>query len=244
MRALVPAALLAMLAASGARAEDAPYGSLDFSRLTQQQSDFFWRRLRSLAIEEAVLSYCGQPDDFEKEAKQGIHACVTKEALGKAEAFFKAEEMTALASLHERKASCRGKAEAKRGWLGVEIKPNAKGALVTAAMAGSPAAAADLKAGDVISSVNGQPVDGPKQLSAKIRALAPGVTVALGLLRDGAAREASVKLGGMAFDADGQTALDMPALMVSSRQDLKAIAGAVTDMCVKCKTSVWAMFCR
>lgn len=244
MRALILAALLTVIAAAAARAEDAPYGSLDFSRLTPQQSEFFWRRLRSLAIEEAVLSYCGQPDDFEKQAKQGIRACVTAAALGKAEAFFKAEELVALASLRERKASCRGKPEAKRGWLGVEIKPDAKGALVTAAMAGSPAASADLRAGDVISSVNGHAIDGPKQLSAKIRALAPGATVALGLLRDGAARQASVKLGGMSFDADGETALDMPALMVSSRQDLHAIAGAVTDMCAKCKTSVWAMFCR
>jgi C-terminal processing protease CtpA/Prc len=244
MRALLLAALLTVLAASGAQAEDAPYGSLDFSRLTAKQSEFFWRRLRSVAIEEAVLSYCGQPDDFEQAAKQGIKACVTKEALGKAEAFFKTEEMSALASLHERKASCRGKAEARRGWLGVEIKADPKGALVTAAMADSPAAAADVKAGDVISSVNGQAIAGPKQLSAKIRTFPPGATVALGLLRDGAAREASVKLGGMAFDANGQTALDMPALMASSRQDLHAIAGAVTDMCVKCKTSVWAMFCR
>jgi hypothetical protein len=244
MRALLLAALLAMIAASGARAEDTPYGSLDFSRLTAKQSDFFWRRLRSLAIEEAVLSYCGKPDDFETLAKQGIRACVTSEAMGKAVAFFKAQEVTALASLHERKASCRGKPEAQRGWLGVEIKPDAKGALVTAAMAGSPAAAADLKAGDVIASVNGQAISGPKQLSAKIRAMAAGATVALGLWRDGAERRASVKLGGMAFDADGQTALDMPALMISSRQDLHAIAGAVTDMCVKCKTSIWAMFCR
>jgi hypothetical protein len=178
MRALLLAALLAMIAASGARAEDTPYGSLDFSRLTAKQSDFFWRRLRSLAIEEAVLSYCGKPDDFETLAKQGIRACVTSEAMGKAVAFFKAQEVTALASLHERKASCRGKPEAQRGWLGVEIKPDAKGALVTAAMAGSPAAAADLKAGDVIASVNGQAISGPKQLSAKIRAMAAGATVA------------------------------------------------------------------
>src|SRR6185312_11838005 len=109
-------------------------------------------------------------DDFEKQAKQGIRACVTAEALGKAEFFFKAEMKTALASLHERKAACRGKPEAKRGWLGVEIKPDAKGALVAAAIAGSPASAADLKAGDVIASVNGQAIAGPKQLSARIRA--------------------------------------------------------------------------
>jgi membrane-associated protease RseP (regulator of RpoE activity) len=233
---------LALLAAP-ARA-DASYGSLDFARMTPQQSDFFWRRLRSLAIEEAVLSYCGAPDDFEVKAKQGVQACVTAEALGKADAFFKAEMKTALVSLHERKASCAGKTAPKRGWLGVEIKPDPKGALVTAAMAGSPAASADLKAGDVVTSVNGEAIAGPKELSAKIRALPPGANVALGLLRDGAGRTASIKLGAMAFDASGDTALDMPALVVSSREDLHLIAGAVTDMCAKCKTSIWAMFCR
>ena len=242
MRRLLLAALLTALAAS-ASAEGAAYGSLDFSRLTPQQSEFFWRRLRSLAIEEAVLSYCGAPDDFERRAQQGIRACVSAAALGKADGYFKSEMATALASLRARKASCGGKPEAQRGWLGVEIKPDAKGALVTAAMAGSPAAA-EVQAGDVIASVNGEAIAGPKQLSAKIRALAPGATVSLGLLRAGVARQAAIKLGGMAFDADGQTALDLPALMVSSRQDLHAIAGAVTDMCVKCNTSIWAMFCR
>jgi hypothetical protein len=236
-------ALFAALLASSAWA-DTPYGNLDFARMTPQQSEFFWRRLRSLAIEEAVLTYCGAPDDFEVRAKQGIRACVTEEALGKADAFFKTEMKMALLSLHIRKASCAGKTEAKRGWLGIEIKPDPKGALVTAAMAGSPAASADLRAGDIVTSVNGEAIAGPKELSAKIRALAPGATVALGLLRDGAGRTASLKLGGMAFDASGDTALDMPALVASSREDLHAIAGEVTDMCAKCKTSIWAMFCR
>jgi hypothetical protein len=74
--------------------------------------------------------------------------------------------------------------------------------------------------------------------------MAPGATVALGLLRDGAGRTASVKLGGMAFDASGRAALDMPGLIASSREDLAKVAAEVTDMCGKCKSSVWAMFCR
>lgn len=242
LRALALVVFFAVFAP--ARADEGKPGALDFSRLSKPQAEFFWRRLRSLAIEEAVLSYCGAPDDFERQAKLGINACVTQDALNKAETFFHTEMKSAEASLRTRKASCRGKSEPDRGWLGVEIGPAPNGALVSSAVAGSPAAAADLKAGDVIASVNGEAVAGPKELSAKIRALKPGATVALGLLRDGAERTTSVKLGAMAFDADGKKALDMPALVASSKLDLASVAEEVTDMCQKCKGSIWAVFCR
>jgi PDZ domain len=242
LRALALAPLVAF--AAPAPAEDAGYGNLEFSRMTKPQEAFFWRRLKSLATEAAVLSYCGEPDSFETQAKQGIRACVTEAALAKADETFKSEMSAAEASLRLRKTSCRGKGGAERGWLGVEIGAAPKGALVTSAVAGSPAAAAGLTAGDVVATVNGESVAGPKELSAKIRALAPGSDVALGVLREGAARSVSIKLGGMAFDASGQVALDMPALVSESRQDLQAIAGEVTKMCQQCKTSIWAMFCR
>ena len=48
----------------------------------------------------------------------------------------------------------------------------------------------------------------------------------------------------MAFDADGSVALDMPALIASSQDDLKRVADEVTDMCRKCKTTIWSVFCR
>lgn len=239
--ASVGAVLLAL--AAPARAEEG-YGNLDFARMSKTQEAFFWRRLKSLAIEEAVLAHCGARDDFETRAKEGIRACVTREALDKAEAFFQTELKSAQTTLRARKASCSGKAEPQRGWLGVEIAAAPKGALVTGAVEGSPAAAADLKAGDIIASVNGEAIAGPKELTAKIRALGPGATVALGLARDGAEVKASVKLGGQAFDASGQVALDMPALVASSREDLAKVATEVTDMCGKCKSSIWAMFCR
>jgi len=236
---------LAVLLSLPAAAEEGTYGSLDFSKLTKTQADFFWTRLKSLAVEEAVLGYCGQSDDFETEAKQGIRVCVTEEALNKAEAFFKAERKEATDALHKRKASCRGKPKADRGWLGVELEPAGdKGALVTGAVDGSPAASADLKAGDVITAVNGDAIVGPKELSAKIRGFSPGATVELGVSRADAARKVSIKLGAMAFDADGRTALDMPAMVAASKQDLKAVADEVTSMCQKCKTSIWAVFCR
>ncbi len=112
------------------------------------------------------------------------------------------------------------------------------------AVADSPAASAGLKAGDVIAKVNGEAIADPKELLAKIRALRPGAEVRLDVLNAGAARQVSAKLGGMAFDADGRVALAMPELIVSSRDDLKHIADEVTDMCVKCKSTIWAVFCR
>jgi S1-C subfamily serine protease len=58
--------------------------------------------------------------------------------------------------------------------------------------------------------VNGENIAGPKELSAKIRVIAPGTTVQLGVLRDGADHSVSVKLGAMAFDRQGKIAFDMP----------------------------------
>jgi predicted metalloprotease with PDZ domain len=243
MRVWLAAAVVAI--ASQAWAEEAGHGSLEFSRLTKPQEQFFWRRVKSLAVEEAALAYCGEADDFALRATQGVRACVTAAALEQAQSVFKAEMKKAAESLAARKPSCRAAPKPNRGWLGVELAASsAEGAEVAGTVADSPAAGAGLKAGDVISAVNGDAVAGPKELSARIRALAPGAAVRLEVKHDGAAREASVKLGAMAFDADGSVALDMPALVAESREDLKRVADEVTDLCAKCKTTVWALFCR
>lgn len=248
--------LAVYIGASPSFADEGPHGDLDFSRLSKPQEEFFWKRLQGLADEEAVVSYCGQADDFEQQAREGIRSCVTPEAIGRADAFFKSELKSAEASLRQRKPSCAGKPEATRGWLGVEIRPVSKdaadgapvaggaGALVDGALANSPAAAADLKAGDVITTMNGEKVVGPKELSARIRTLSPGATIELRVLRDGAERNVSVKLGAMAFDQDGSVALDMPAIVTSSKKDLKYVASEVTKMCQECKTTIWAVFCH
>jgi hypothetical protein len=234
-----------ILAIAPAAAEEPAHGSLDFSRLTKPQEEYFWRRLKSLAIEEAALAHCGEADDFAARVKAGVRACVTPEALERTETAFKAEMKAAEASLSARKASCRGAPKPTRGWLGVELAPEAaEGAAVAGTLADSPAAAAGLKAGDVVATVNGEAIAGPKELSARIRALAPGAEARLGVKRDGALREVSVKLGAQAFDADGRVALDLPALLADSKQDLKRVADEVTELCAKCKTTIWALFCR
>jgi len=248
--------VLALFLTSPGLAENSQFGDLDFTRLTKSQEQFFWKRLKLLAFEEAAITFCGQPDDFEQRAKKGIQSCVTAEALNKAEAVYRSELKASLAGFSERKMACNAKPDSTRGWLGVDLSPVSKdiagsagahaapGALVAGAFDDSPAVAADIKAGDIITSVNGESVADPKELSAKIRALAPGTTVQLGVLRDGAGHTVSVKLGAMAFDRQGRIGFDMPALIESSQKDLKYVSDQVTEMCGKCKTSIFAMFCH
>ncbi len=103
-----------------------------------------------------------------------------------------------------------------RGWLGVEIQPvsadiadslgikAAAGALVASEQPNSPAAAAGVKTGDVITSVNGENVADPRDLARKIAILSPKSTAELGIIRNGAAQTLSVKLGAMANDKEAK----------------------------------------
>jgi carboxyl-terminal processing protease len=69
--------------------------------------------------------------------------------------------------------------------VGVEIKPDEHGLVVVNALAGGPAAEAGLQKGDLIESVNGQPVAG-ETLEAAVSLITgpPGSRVTLGVRRD------------------------------------------------------------
>lgn len=58
------------------------------------------------------------------------------------------------------------------------------GALVESVTAGSPAETAGLKAGDVITRINGRDVSAPEQVTAAIRDAQPGASVAITVSRD------------------------------------------------------------
>ena len=91
---------------------------------------------------------------------------------------------------------------------------------------------------------NGGAIAGSKDPSGRIRSLSPGATVRLGVQRGGAGLTVSVTLGAMAFDFQGRAALDMPALVALSKQDLATESDEVIDMCSNCRWSIWAIFCR
>jgi len=101
-----------------------------------------------------------------------------------------------------------------RGWLGVQIQPVTEevadslglkapaGALVAEPQPGSPAAAAGLKPGDVITSVDGVEIKDPRDLARRIAALGPNKSVDLRVIRDGKEHSIHLKLGQL---ADAQT---------------------------------------
>ena len=66
------------------------------------------------------------------------------------------------------------------------------GAVVEEVGSGSPAADADLRAGDVVVAINGEPVSGGLSLTASVREHAVGDTVTLTVVRDGKAVDVDV----------------------------------------------------
>jgi serine protease Do len=99
-----------------------------------------------------------------------------------------------------------------RGWIGVQIQnvtadladdlglKEQTGALVAAAQKDSPAAAAGVKSGDVITAVDGETVADPHDLARRIAALGPKKTVKLALTRSGSPMTIDVTLGTMPAD--------------------------------------------
>jgi serine protease Do len=96
-----------------------------------------------------------------------------------------------------------------RGWLGVQIQPvtsdvadalglkQAAGALVTDPQAGSPAAKAGVKSGDVIVAVDGNSIKDSRELAQKIATMNPGSLVRLNVIRDGGQQTINVTLAQM-----------------------------------------------
>ena len=104
-------------------------------------------------------------------------------------------------------AQLKDKGLVTRGWIGVQIQPvtsdiadslgikKAEGALVAEPQAGSPADKAGIKSGDVILSVNGEPVKDARSLARTISAMAPGTSVKLGVLHSGKENTLTLTLG-------------------------------------------------
>jgi len=69
------------------------------------------------------------------------------------------------------------------------------GALVSSVMPGSAAASAELKPGDVITQVDGQPVHTAGDVSQRVGRAMPGEHITLGVWRDKTQRELTVSLG-------------------------------------------------
>ncbi|MDT3687318.1 MAG: Do family serine endopeptidase [Pseudorhodoplanes sp.] len=104
------------------------------------------------------------------------------------------------------------KGQVTRGWIGVQIQPvtkdiadslglkKAEGALVAEPQEGSPAEKAGIKAGDVITAVNGEKVENARDLARRIGTMSPNTSVKLTLLQKGNEKTVTLKLGELPRD--------------------------------------------
>ena len=104
-------------------------------------------------------------------------------------------------------AQLRDKGSVAHGWAGLQIQPvtaeiaeslgltKPEGVLVAEPIADGPAAKAGLAPGDVITSLNAEPVKDARELSRKIGDAAPGTQVKLGIERKGKQQTIAMTLG-------------------------------------------------
>jgi serine protease Do len=144
----------------------------------------------------------------------------------------------------------KDKGSVTRGWIGVQIQPvnadiadslglkKAEGALVAEPQADGPAVKAGIQSGDVITSVNGQPVKDARDLAKRISGMAPGSKVKLGVVSKGADKTIEVTLGELPReqrqaratpeDRSDTTGTEVPRLGLSLAPASK-VAGAGSD---------------
>ena len=131
-----------------------------------------------------------------------------------------------------------GKVE--RGYMGIYIRDlspefakefnyngGGAGALVSDVTAGSPAAKAGIKRGDIILGLNGEALNGSGDLTARIASTAPGTPVQLKVFRDGKTFEVPVTLG----ELPEQSGTSTPALGEggSGQSSSKALEGVQVE---------------
>jgi len=85
----------------------------------------------------------------------------------------------------------------QHAYLGVQIgdASSGQGAEISAVTSGTPADKAGLQAGDVVTQLDGTPVENADDLTAKINAHAPGDKVTLTIVRNGSTKTVDVTLG-------------------------------------------------
>jgi predicted metalloprotease with PDZ domain len=93
------------------------------------------------------------------------------------------------------------------GWIGAQVSPitapfaaslkmaNPYGAIFSRPEPGGPAAGAGIQEGDVVTAIDGQPIEQARDFANMISMMAPGTTVYLDALRNGEAIQFKVILG-------------------------------------------------
>ena len=119
-------------------------------------------------------------------------------------------------------AQLRDRGSVTRGWIGVQIQPvtaeiaeslnlkSTQGALVAEPQAGSPAVTAGIRAGDIITQVNGNPVRDARELARTIGSMPPNTSVRLTVLRNGAEQAITLTLGELPNQREARATPEKP----------------------------------
>ena len=120
-------------------------------------------------------------------------------------------------------AQLKANGRVARGWLGVSIQTvnhdlarsfamdKPRGALVASVAENGPAKAAGLKAGDVIVSYDGKPIDSASELPLAVGATMPGARAKLEVIRDGKPKTLELKVGALPSEEKVQLGANEPA---------------------------------
>lgn len=138
----------------------------------------------------------------------------------------------------------------ERGWLGVELgkrAANEPGVLVRDVVPSSPAARAGLSPGDVITSVDGENVARPEDVSGRIAVRGAGQRVRLGLLRAQEARLLAVDLEAFP-DSDEILRKQYVGMRAPELEDLEVAQGSLEPRLAALRGKVvvlefWASWC-
>ena len=116
----------------------------------------------------------------------------------------------------------RTSGKATHAYLGVSLgdAANDGGATVGALTSGGPAADAGLRRGDVVTAVDGKPVEASEDLTSAVDAREPGDTMKLTVTRGGARKTVDVKLGTRPDNASAQPAAQTEPSQPSLPQEL------------------------
>jgi serine protease Do len=92
-------------------------------------------------------------------------------------------------------AQLLAKGSIARGWLGVSVEDRDEGVTIATLDRNGPAAKAGLRAGDVVTAVNGDKIDSSRGLIRAVAVVSPGASVRLTIRRQGREMEIPVNVG-------------------------------------------------